>query len=157
MTKTIILVFFMICCSASLLPDGKTFRRLYALEGTWKMNTRRGAICEEWKKVNANHLQNRGYRVNGTDTVINERVALTNTENGIYYTSTVEDQNNQKPIAFKMSRAEGNTFVFENPDHDYPKRIVYQLIGADSLYAYIDDGSDDPKKRQNFRYKKQQP
>jgi len=155
MKTTLLSILLILSCCAFLVNDATTFKRLYALEGTWKMITKRGAVCEEWKKINADHLQNRGYRVTGNDTVINERVALTNTENGIFYTSTVEDQNNQQPVAFKLSSAKGNTFVFENPDHDYPKRIVYQLISADSLYAYIDDGSDDPKKRQNFRYKKQ--
>lgn len=155
MKASILIALFAISNSTFLLNDSKTFKRLYALEGTWKMITKRGAICEEWKVINADYLQNRGYRVSGNDTVINERVSLTNTKDGIFYTSTVEDQNNQKPIAFKLSSANGNSFIFENPDHDYPKRIVYQFISSDSLYAYIDDGSDDPKKRQNFRYKKQ--
>lgn len=135
--------------------DSKTFKKLYALEGTWKMVTKRGALCEEWKKVNDHYLQSRGYMVIEKDTMINERVALTNTEDGIFYTSTVEDQNNKKPIAFKLTRAEDNMFVFENPQHDFPKRIVYKLATADSLHAYIDDGTETGKK-QNFYYKKRQ-
>ena len=70
------------------------------------------------------------------------------------YTSTVEDQNKQQPIAFKMTKAEGNMFVFENPQHDFPKRIVYKLITTDSLHAFIDDGTEAGKK-QNFYYKRQ--
>jgi Domain of unknown function (DUF6265) len=155
MKKTLIAAIIILCCSAFLLTDSKTFKKLYALEGTWKMLTKRGAVCEEWKKINEHHLQNRGYRVIGKDTLVSERVALTNTEAGIFYTSTVENQNNKQPIAFKMTSAEGNTFIFENPAHDYPKRIVYKLITADSLHAYIDDGTEEPKKRQNFYYKKQ--
>ena len=46
-------------------------------------------------------------------------------------------------------------FVFENPEHDFPKRIVYKLITTDSLHAYIDDGKEDSKKKQNFYYKRQ--
>lgn len=135
--------------------DSKTFKKLYALEGTWKMSTKRGAIYEEWKKVNEHYLQNRGYMVTGNDTVTNERVALTNTEDGIFYTSTVEDQNNRQPVAFKLTKAENNMFVFENPKHDFPKRIVYKLATPDSLHAFIDDGTDAGKK-QNFYYKKLQ-
>ena len=93
--------------------------------------------------------------IKGKDTTINERVALTNTKAGIFYTSTVEDQNNKQPIAFKMTKAENNLFVFEKPEHDFPKRIVYELTGSDSLHAYIDDGTDNAKKRQNFYYKRQ--
>jgi Domain of unknown function (DUF6265) len=134
--------------------NNKTFKKLYTLEGTWKMTTKRGAVCEEWKKVSKNYLQSKGYMVKGKDTIISERIALTNTKEGIFYTSTVEDQNNKQPVAFKMTRSENNTFVFENPQHDFPKRIVYKLVTADSLHAYIDDGTETGKK-QNFYYKRQ--
>jgi hypothetical protein len=139
----------------TFIENNKVFKKLYKLEGTWKMNTKRGAICEEWKKMNKNHLQSRGYMIKGSDTVVNERVALTKTAEGIFYTSTVEEQNNKQPVAFKITKAEKNLFVFENPQHDFPKRIVYYFINADSLHAYVDDGSDESKKRQNFYYKRQ--
>ena len=133
----------------------RTFKKLFALEGVWKMITKKGAICEEWKKIDKSYLQNTGYMIKGSDTVINERVALTRTAEDIFYTSTVEDQNNKQPIAFKMVSASGNTFVFENKEHDFPKRIVYQLVSADSLHAFIDDGVEGTKKVQHFYYAKQ--
>lgn len=155
MRKIIIAITSIIFLAAFNLKDNsKTFKKLYSLEGTWRMNTKRGAICEEWKKMDKNYLQNKGYMIKGKDTIINERVALTNTKEGIFYTSIVEDQNKKQPIAFKMTKAEGNMFVFENPAHDFPKRIVYKLITADSLYAFIDDGTETGKK-QNFYYKRQ--
>jgi hypothetical protein len=136
------------------IDNSKAFKKLYALEGTWKMVTKRGAIYEEWKKIDKHYLQNKGYMVKDNDTIINERVALTNTKEGVFYTSTVQDQNNKQPIAFKMTRADENMFVFENPEHDFPKRIVYKFVTADSLHAFIDDGTDAGKK-QNFYYKRQ--
>jgi hypothetical protein len=154
MTKTIIAIVAIISLSAFIKDDKKIFKKLYTLEGVWKMNTKRGAVCEEWKKVDKNYLQNKGYMIKGKDTIINERVALTNTKTGIFYTSTVEGQNNKQPIAFKMTKAENNRFVFENPEHDFPKRIVYKLVTADSLHAYVDDGTETGK-RQNFYYKRQ--
>jgi hypothetical protein len=156
MNKILITIIAIVSLSAFIISsDSKTFKKLYTLQGTWKMNTKRGAVYEEWKKVDKNYLQNKGYIVKGTDTIINERVALTNTAGGIFYTSTVEEQNNKQPIAFKMTKAENNVFVFENPVHDFPKRIVYKLVTADSLHAYVDDGNDESKKRQNFYFKKQ--
>lgn len=154
--KKILSAAVIICLSSFLLAGkAKVFKKLYTLEGTWKMITKRGDICEEWKKVDNNHLQSKGYMIKGSDTIINERVALTNTAAGIFYTSTVEDQNNKQPVAFKMTSSENNMFVFENPEHDFPKRIVYKLITTDSLHAYIDDGKEDSKKKQNFYYKRQ--
>ena len=157
MKRTIAAAIAALVLSAFIIADKdkKSFKKLYALEGVWKMNTKRGALCEEWKKVDNNYLQSRGYMIKGKDTIINERVALTKIKTGVFYTSTVEGQNNRQPIAFKMTKAENNVFVFENPEHDFPKRIVYELMGTDSLHAYIDDGTDNTKKRQNFYYKRQ--
>lgn len=149
---TIAVIFFL--SGFSFTDNSKTFKKLYALEGTWKMITKRGAICEEWKKMDKDYLQNRGYMVKGADTIISERVTLTNTKEGIFYTSTVEDQNNKQPVAFKMTKGEGNVFTFENPEHDFPKRIVYRFVTNDSLYAFIDDGTEAGKK-QNFYFKRQ--
>ena len=156
MKKLLIAITVITCLAAFKLADNtKIFKKLYTLEGTWKMVTKRGnIICEEWKKIDNNYLQNKGYMIKGNDTLVTERVALTNTKEGILYTSTVEDQNNKQPIAFKMTKNEDNIFVFENPEHDFPKRIVYKFITADSLHAFIDDGTAAGKK-QNFYYKRQ--
>ena len=118
------------------------------------MKTAKGYIGEEWIKMNDEYLQNRGFMVKGADTIITERVALKNTKEGIFYTSTVENENNKQPISFKLTSGKNNIFVFENPQHDFPKRIVYELISSDSLHAYIDDGNAGTKKRRDFYYKK---
>ncbi len=132
--------------------DDGTFNQLHVLQGTWKMQTKRGAICEEWKVVNKDYLQSKGYYVKGADTIVNETVALQNKADGIFYTSTVSNQNDRKPIAFKLTSSASGKFVFENPEHDFPKRIVYELINKDSLHAFIDDGNEASNKRSHFYY-----
>ena len=133
----------------------KIFDQLYALEGKWLMKTKNGAIGEEWTKINDDYLQNRGYIIKGFDTMVTERIALRNTQEGIFYISTVEDQNNKLPVSFKLTSTNNNIFVFENPDHDFPRRISYSFINKDSLYAWIDDGKEIPEKKSAFRYSRQ--
>jgi len=153
--KKLLLVFTgFILLVAFTAGNNENFKRLYALEGVWQMTTKRGILCEEWKKINDNYLQSKGYIIKGTDTIINETVALTHKDDAVFYTSTVANQNDQQPVAFKMTKAGNNTFVFENPQHDFPKRIVYQLVSSDSLHAFIDDGVDGSGRKQNFYYKR---
>ena len=135
------------------IPGDKLFKQLHALEGKWMMKTKKGYMGEEWVKINDDYLQNKGFYVKGTDTIITERVALKRTAEGIFYTSTVEDQNNQQPIPFKLTFSEKQVFVFENPLHDFPKRIIYELVSADSIHAYIDAGAGKAG-RQDFYYHK---
>ncbi|MEO6730373.1 MAG: DUF6265 family protein [Ferruginibacter sp.] len=131
------------------------FNQLYALEGKWIMKTKKGFIGEEWKKINKDYLQNSGYMIRGNDTIITERVALRNKEEGIFYISTAEGQNSQQPVEFKLTSADNNSFVFENPQHDFPKRITYSFINKDSLHAWIDDGKKIIQKKESFHYSRQ--
>jgi 2-iminobutanoate/2-iminopropanoate deaminase len=123
------------------------------IEGTWMMPNKNGAIGETWKKISENYYQNKGFIIKGKDTIRTEQVALRKTADGIFYTSTVEDQNNKQPVSFKLSSACNNIFIFENREHDFPKRIVYEFTDSTTLHAYIDDGIKG-KKRQDFYYKK---
>jgi len=123
------------------------------IEGTWMMPTTKGAIGETWKKIDDNYYQGKGFMIRGTDTFITEQVSLRKTSDGIFYTSTVEHQNNKQPISFKLSSSNTNLFIFENPEHDFPKRIVYEFTNNFTLHAYIDDGING-KKKQHFYYKK---
>jgi hypothetical protein len=152
---TIAFCFFILSPLVNKQQDSnKIFKELYVLEGRWMMKTNKGFIGEEWKKIDDQYLQNRGFIVKGNDTTVTERVALRNTAKGIFYTSTVEDQNNKQPTSFKLTSGRNNVFIFENAQHDFPKRIVYELVSADSLHAYIDDGKSGTNKRQDFYYKK---
>ena len=105
MKKSVPVFVVIILLSSFLYPadNKKAFKKLFSLEGVWKMATKKGAMYEEWKSVNKSYLQNKGYMVKGADTIINERVALTRNREGVFYTSTVEEQNNKQSIAFKMT------------------------------------------------------
>lgn len=51
------------------------------------------------------------------------------------------------------AQASDSTYwVFRNPEHDYPKRIVYNLREAGKLTAWIDDGDNATEDRIEFRF-----
>ncbi len=156
MKKLVVASLFLLMIAAVNHPDYKRiFRQLHALEGNWLMKTTKGFTGETWVKVNDRLLKNKGFMVRGKDTVITEQVILSLTDSCISYQSTVTDQNNSRPVSFVLTSGDQNVFVFENPLHDYPKRITYQLIGKDSLDAWIDGGKDGTK-RISFHYSRMQ-
>ncbi|HYF24009.1 MAG TPA: DUF6265 family protein [Caulobacteraceae bacterium] len=57
-------------------------------------------------------------------------------------------------VRFPLSRAETGTAVFENPAHDFPRRIVYRREG-DVLHAWVDDGAGG--NRLNWRFERKTP
>ena len=50
----------------------------------------------------------------------------------------------RSPHAFRLTAAAPGRLVFEAPEHDYPKRIIYERIADDGLRARIDAGAEDP-------------
>ena len=147
-------LFFCIAFTSSQIKGLKIFQKLYFLEGVWLMKTKNGFIGEEWHLIDKNYIQSRGFYIQGRDTITTEKVSLKNNNDGIYYISTVGDQNKKLPITFKFTTKLNNTFIFENPEHDFPKRIVYEFIGHDSMHAYIDTGFKGSGARQDFYYRR---
>ncbi|WP_332734320.1 DUF6265 family protein [Flavihumibacter sp.] len=156
--KTIFILTALLYTSFSFMEGGrqtkKDITRLLNLEGLWVRNTAKGHRYEEWKKTGAENLQGSAYSIKGGDTIVSERINLGKKQQQIVYVATVEDQNEKKPVAFFLTRAEKNKYVFENPTHDYPKRIVYEFISKDSLHAWVDGGEMDPGKRLNYYFKR---
>ena len=130
----------------------KTFKQLYRLQGTWIMKGKKMSIGESWSKMNNRYLQSRGFIIKNQDTIYTETVALRRDDQGISYTSTVTGQNKNEPVSFKLTSALNQTYIFENPTHDFPKRIIYSFVSNDSLHAWIDDGLKESKKQQHFSY-----
>lgn len=123
------------------------------LTGTWGMETKNGMLYETWEKVNDNLLRGKSYRLNGNDTLVSERVELRKDKTGVWYVPTVTGQNAGKPVTFKQTLAMGNFFVFENPQHDFPKRVAYEIVSEETLRAWI-DGGEGSTNRRNFIYKR---
>ena len=53
------------------------------------------------------------------------------------------------PTDFTATATAADRIVFENPSHDFPRRIIYERSGADRLTASIDDGTE--RKRIEYR------
>lgn len=120
---------------------GASFQDLYLLEGKWKMKTGKGVLIEAWEKISPTQLQGRSYRVTARDTVHLEEITLLEDNTGIHYVPIVKNQNSGQAVRFTLISSESGRFVFENKKHDFPKRIIYHFITADSIVARVEDDS----------------
>ncbi|OOG76195.1 DUF6265 family protein [Algoriphagus sp. A40] len=124
------------------------------MEGVWKIETGRGQIVETWKILNDSTLtgESRFVTTSG-ESMLQERLELSR-RNGVWaYTSTVEGQNNNQPVSFKVIFARGTEFISENPAHDFPQRISYRRV-EDRIFASIEGRKNDNYNKQNFDFKK---
>lgn len=58
----------------------------------------------------------------------------------------------QPETVFRATTTSSREVVFENPQHDFPKRIGYRLVSPDSLDAWVDGGANDHGKPIRYPY-----
>ncbi len=136
-----------------------SIKKLQWLKGSWVMKKKNGStIMENWHVLNDSTMGGESLNISLTgQSNITEELQLVFRNNQLQYISTVTGQNNNQPVAFTVTAYSETGFVAENARHDFPKRIVYNLINQDSVHAFIDGGVSIPDKKINFyysRYKK---
>lgn len=98
----------------------------------------RRQIEEHWTSVAGGTMMGMSRTVAGDKTVEFEYLRIEQRADGIYY---VAHPKARCPATdFKLTKASATEAVFENPQHDFPKRIIYRKTGDDSLTASIDGG-----------------
>jgi hypothetical protein len=108
------------------------------LLGNWENNSdEEGNLTEKWSVKNDSTYFAETYFIKGKDTLFSEKVDLMQRNNKLYYIPTVTNQNDNNGIEFTLTHSSPSELIFENPLHDYPKKITYKLINNDSLDAQI--------------------
>ena len=116
----------------------------------WENNTSDGRFSEKWSRQNDSTFYAESFFIANQDTLFAETIQLIQQEDDLLLIVSVPNQNKEKPVTFRLTKLTENEFVFENPAHDYPKKIQYKLINNDSLYAEINGNG----KKEGFPFKK---
>ena len=114
----------------------QNLREMDWLIGTWKArNSPEKAILEHWNKASDLTFEGVGLIESGDTRKEQETLRIVAMSGEIFYLAKVS--HNPFPTAFKLTRQSQKELVFENPDHDFPKKIVYRLITEDSLEVSV--------------------
>lgn len=117
------------------------------LAGTWKVEN--SEFYEHWDKLNETSMKGFSYKSAYGTTRVTEYLDIVLTKKGLVYTATVVGQNKGKEINFRHSGVD-NVYTFENPKHDFPKKIVYRKISDSEIDVQVSDGG-----QKGFAYKMQ--
>ncbi|WDE01330.1 DUF6265 family protein [Thalassomonas actiniarum] len=60
--------------------------------------------------------------------------------NHVFYLAKV--RHNKLAVPFKLTRCSKRSAVFENPEHDFPKKLHYQLQSENKLTVTVSNGQD---------------
>ena len=133
----IVVVFIMLSVTQASMQT-PTLADVSWIAGDWQTAPGgRRQIEEHWMQAAGGSMLGMSRTVAGEKTVEFEYVRIEQRADGIFY---VAHPNARCPgTDFKLTRASATEAVFENPQHDFPKRIIYRK-GEDSLTATIDGG-----------------
>lgn len=122
----------------------------YFLKGTWKVDGKEH--YEHWDSLNAQAMKGFSYQLKGGRMVVSEYLEIAYRNEDVCYTATVINQNAGNNVVFKMS-CKDSAIIFENPAHDFPKKIVYRRLSEKELGVAVSDGGP---KEFSFRMVRQQ-
>lgn len=137
--------------------ETKTYEQLEKVNwllGEWSNTTPEGNLTETWTQLNDSTFSGKTTFMSGNDTLFTETIEIMQVNDSLLYNTKVSNQNQGKAISFKASNLNGNQVVFENPKHDYPQKIMYNKISADSLVAEISGMKDGKESKETFPMKK---
>lgn len=103
--------------------------------GCWERTTRTGKGVELWSAPRAGMMMGVAYTVTDTSVREQEQLRIWASADTLVYEA---HPSSQARTLFKTAAPVTGEITFENPLHDFPQRISYRRVGADSLVARIE-------------------
>jgi hypothetical protein len=109
--------------------------RLRWLAGCWELRSGPRLVEERWTTPRGG-LMLGASRTSRNDSIVEfEQVRIETRPEGIFY---VASPSRQATAEFRATAVLDSAVTFENPQHDFPKKIMYRRAGADSIVASIE-------------------
>ncbi len=115
-----------------------------------------GIYFENWTKLDSITYEGIGNYITNDliDTIFRMRMKLVINKHKATMFYDVTERKNKKQLEFALTSKENNTYVFENPFHDFPSIMQYKILG-DSTIEVTERGFINNKERvREFTLKK---
>jgi len=152
--KNFCLTLSLIIFSISVSAQKQNLKTFDFFIGKWEMKTKTGKIIERWQK-HRDSLTGTSHKFNAKgDSILTESIVLKKIKGDWHYCVTGYEKGNEGKTDFKLISAANGVFTFENKQHDFPQKIVYQNKGKDQLLAWIEGEIGGNKRKMEFPYKR---
>lgn len=123
--------------------------RLGWLAGCWVARSPTRVVEEQWMRPRGGTLLGMSRTVAADSTVGHELMRIVQRGGGLVF---VAHPSGQAPAEFPAVEAGPERAVFADPAHDFPQRIIYRRVGADSLVARVEGERGGTTRGIDFRY-----
>lgn len=151
---SVILLFFGKITFAQESEDRDLIENLSWLQGRWANISPESQFYETWEAVSEKEYSAFSFLMINGDTAFSEKISLRIIDNDLFYIVNAGNQNDGEAVSFKLISDAGGEFIFENPEHDFPQRIIYRHAPPDSLYARIEGMVEGKLRQEDFPMKR---
>lgn len=134
-----------------LLPSGPSLENLAWLTGCWEGRQGEASIEEIWSKPAGGSMLGLGRTVKGGKTTSYEFMQFRE-ENGTLV--FLPQPQGGTRTSFPLKDSFGEKLTFENKEHDFPQRVIYERKGPGSLLAAIEGTYKGKEQREEFQMTK---
>jgi hypothetical protein len=137
--------------------DSRPLKRFEKLVGIWENISGNTTYLETWEWSSHEILKGSASLKNGQGKILFSEI-LQIQQIGVH-TVYIACVNNHPPVLFTLTdekETDSNTvqWTFENPEHDFPQRIVYRLEAGDTLYAWVEGTENGKFNKEEFHLKR---
>lgn len=136
--------------SAAFQAPAPAIKDVAWISGCWDFTRNARHVVESWTPPEGGTMMGVSRTVNNGKTTEWEFLIIREGEKGLEY---VAKPSRQPEATFTATRVTPNEVVFENPAHDFPKKIMYKRDG-DVLTAAIEGPMQGQTRRIEFPYRK---
>ena len=122
------------------------------LSGCWMSSNQEPGSAEHWMLPAGGTMIGMNRTVRGGKTVAFEFMRIVEQEDGGL--EFIASPSGQNTTGFTMTNVSNREVIFENPDHDFPQRIIYRLVSDEELLGRIEGTIDGVERAADFPMKK---
>ncbi|HYH44061.1 MAG TPA: DUF6265 family protein [Thermoanaerobaculia bacterium] len=141
-----------VAAEAPPAPPQPSVQSLAWLAGCWASVDGEAGSGETWTAPAGGTLLGIGRTVKGGRTVAHEFLQIRENQPGQITLTALPS--GQKEASFQLLRLTEREVVFENPQHDFPQRVLYRLTGRDQLLGRIEGRRDGEVRGVDFPLKR---
>jgi hypothetical protein len=154
MQKNLIAQLIIASCALSNLASAQAspLDSLTWLAGCWQAEQAEAGTVEHWLPLAGNTMLGVARTVKKGKTVAHEFMQIRlNADDKLVFIAL---PSGQSETSFTLANKNDHSVVFENPSHDFPQRVSYQLIAPNKLLARIEGSSKGKLKAIDFPMQK---
>ncbi len=122
------------------------------LSGCWAAADQEAGSGEQWMPPAGGTMIGVSRSVSDGETVAFEFIRIVEQEDGRL--EFIASPSGQGTTSFSMLSLSDREVIFENPDHDFPQRIIYRLMSDEDLLGRIEGRIDGAERAADFPMKK---